>query len=110
MTLGWGFVIAMGLAVVGGIYEGLQERFGPKVIAGFRAYREEQRRWIESGSKARWEKHLAHYEALISGTEEERQAAHKYFGGVKDAAETADDTMQNRAPPRDTPRDFRGTA
>jgi hypothetical protein len=31
--------------VVSGIYAGLQDRFGPNVIAGYRAYRKERKAW-----------------------------------------------------------------
>ena len=31
--------------VLSGIYAGLQDRFGPNVIAGYRAYRKERKAW-----------------------------------------------------------------
>jgi hypothetical protein len=31
--------------VISGIYTGLQDRFGPNVIAGYRAYRKERKAW-----------------------------------------------------------------
>lgn len=45
MHLGiWIFLIA---SIGGGIYAGLQDRFGPNIIAGYRAYKEECRQWAE---------------------------------------------------------------
>lgn len=34
-------------SIGGGIYAGLQDRFGPNIIAGYRAYKEECRQWAE---------------------------------------------------------------